>query len=204
MKGDYDGGPDFYATRARKEGYPARSVYKLEEIQNKLHILHQGDRVLDIGAAPGSWTLYAAKKVSPGGSVIAVDLSPLSLTNLPKNCEFLQGDAFGGVIHERILPRAPFDVVVSDAAPATTGNRTVDTGRSYQIAESVLDLSAELLRVGGNLVVKLFQGGDEREILERLRSEYSTARALKPKASRTASFETYCIGLGKLPPDVEK
>ncbi len=198
MSSPYNSGPDFYAVRAKKEGYPARSVYKLEEIQTKFHIIHKGGRLLDIGAAPGSWTLYALKLLQGSGFITAVDLNPLSVANLPKNAIFLQGDVTHTEIQERLADHGPYDLVMSDAAPHTTGNRTVDAGRSFQLVWDILDVASRLLRPQGSVVVKIFQGGDEKQILERLREEYATAKAFKPKASRKVSIETYCIGLGKM------
>ncbi len=200
MSSDYDKGPDHYAARAKKEGYPARSVYKLEEIQEKFRIIHRGGRLLDVGAAPGSWTLYALRLLQGNGSVFAVDLNPLTPTNLPKNATFLQGDITEEAVRRQVAEAGPYDLVMSDAAPKTTGNRTVDAGRSFSLVWEILDIAQETLKPGGNVVVKVFQGGDEREILDRIRAEYENARAFKPKASRKVSFETYCIGVGKRAP----
>ena len=199
MGGGYDKGPDHYAQRAKKEGYPARSVYKLEEIQVKLRVMRHGDHVLDIGAAPGSWTLYASRQTSPGGRIVAVDVARLAIPNLPRNIAFLQGDAFSPELLGKLEPLAHFNVILSDAAPSTTGNRTVDAGRSFQIASGVLDLAVSYLSPGGNLVVKIFQGGDEGALLARMRELFESARMLKPRASRSISFETYGIGIGKRP-----
>lgn len=197
MSSDYDRGADYYAARAKKEGYPARSVFKLAEIHEKFRILHKGGRILDVGAAPGSWTIYALKVLKGTGSLLAVDLSPLSVRNLPKNAAFLQGDITDSVLRNVVEREGPYDLVMSDAAPHTTGNRTVDAGRSFRLAWEVLDIASLSLKPGGGLVVKIFQGGDEREILERLQTEFIRARAFKPKASRRTSFETYYIGIGK-------
>jgi 23S rRNA (uridine2552-2'-O)-methyltransferase len=169
----------------------------LEEIQEKFRIIRKGERLLDVGAAPGSWTLYALKVLQGSGFVLAVDLNPLSVRNLPKNAAFLQGDITDSHVKQRLLEQGPYDLVMSDAAPNTTGNRTVDSGRSFSLVWEILDISAMTLRAGGSVVVKIFQGGDEGQVLERLHAEYENARALKPKASRKVSFETYCIGIGK-------
>jgi 23S rRNA (uridine2552-2'-O)-methyltransferase len=187
---------DYYAKRAKKEGYPARSVFKLEEIQKKQAILQRGDTVLDIGAAPGSWSLYAARTVGPEGQVVAVDLQQLDpQVRKQSNISALQGDAFGEELQASIREHAPYQVILSDAAPSTTGNRTADTARSEALVEQLLDAAPGLLAPGGNLVVKLFQGGEERELLEAMRSSFSKAKPLKPKASRKDSFEIFLIGL---------
>ncbi|RKX76141.1 MAG: 50S rRNA methyltransferase [Spirochaetes bacterium] len=190
---------DPYTIRARKEGYPARSVYKLMEIQEKFGIIKPGYRVLDIGASPGSWAMYTLKVLKGKGSVTTVDKEPLisSQTNGIETFNFIQGDILEKSTEQKISGRAPFDLILSDAAPETTGNRTVDTARSFGLAEKVICLAEEQLRAGGNLVVKIFQGGDEGEILNRLRRLFERVRAYHPKASRSDSFEIFFIGFGK-------
>ncbi|MFP4011304.1 MAG: SAM-dependent methyltransferase [Spirochaetaceae bacterium] len=187
--------PDHYADRAKKEGYRARSVYKLEEIDRKSRIFENAAHVLDVGAAPGSWTQYAARHIKPGGRVVAVDLKPV---DLPPREELLllQGDVTAEDIRARLRQEGPFDLVLSDAAPATAGNRTVDAARSADLAWTVVALAEELLAPGGNLVVKLFQGGEERELLGALRSRFEKARSQRPRATRGDSFEVYLVGLG--------
>lgn len=188
---------DSYTQRAHKEGYPARSVYKLEEIQKNCGIVKQGNKVLDVGAAPGSWTLYTHRELLKGkGSIVAVDLNPLNLNPIPDTVVFFQGDAFSAEIRERLTANGPYDAIISDAAPQTSGNRTVDTSRSEYLAEQVLYLAEEQLKTGGNLVIKIFQGGGQAEILKRMRSEFAKAKTLKPAACRADSFETYLIGTG--------
>ncbi|HUX51673.1 MAG TPA: RlmE family RNA methyltransferase [Spirochaetia bacterium] len=187
--------PDHYTQRAHREGYPARSVYKLQEAQERHHLLKPGNNVLDVGASPGSWSAYAAKAVG-NGHVYALDLNPLNLPGIPPNLEFIQGDVFSAEVQTWLAARGPFDVVLSDAAPSTTGNRTVDTARSSGLVDMVLEIAGTHLRVGGNLMVKIFQGGDEQEFLRRFRAMFLTAKPFKPKSSRKESFETFLIGLG--------
>ena len=152
--------------------------------------------ILDLGAAPGSWSLFALRALKGTGSVTAVDLKALSLPELSRASSFLaiQGDLLEETTLAKLLERAPFNLVMSDAAPDTTGNRTVDTGRSAAIVRGVIALADLLLAPGGGLIFKLFQGGDERDILEEVRERFRSARNFKPKASRKISFETYCIG----------
>lgn len=189
---------DFYTKKAKQEGYPARSVYKLEEIHNRHQIIKRGDHVLDIGAAPGSWSLYVSRKLLSGsGRVVAVDLKEITLSPMPGNMISYTGDAFSEEISEKIAEHAPFDVIISDAAPDTTGNRTVDTLRSQQLAESVLETAKQLLKVHGNLVIKVFQGGGEQELIQQMRSVFAKVKPQKPKASRSESFEVFLIGLDK-------
>jgi 23S rRNA (uridine2552-2'-O)-methyltransferase len=189
---------DFYTKKAHKEGYPARSVYKLEEIQDSNRIIKPGDNILDVGAAPGSWTLYTHKELIKGqGTIIAVDLNPLNLNPIPPTVTFFQGDAFSKEIRDKLIENGPYDTILSDAAPMTMGNRTVDTARSENLAEQVLYLSLEHLKTHGNLVIKIFQGGGQQEILNQMRSLFTKAKTAKPKACRSDSFETYLIGLDK-------
>ena len=191
---------DFYTLKARKEGYPARSVYKLEEIQQSHRIIRPGDTVLDVGAAPGSWTLYTHNKLLKGrGTIIAVDLNPLGLNPIPPTVISYTGDAFSPEIREKLISHGPFNAIISDAAPKTTGIRTVDTSRSEWLSEQVLLLAEEHLKVHGNVVIKVYQGGGEREILARMRQVFTKAKAFKPKASRSDSFELFLIGLDRLP-----
>jgi 23S rRNA (uridine2552-2'-O)-methyltransferase len=189
--------PDHYTDKAKKAGYEARSVYKLQSIQDKFGIISRGDSVLDIGAAPGSWTQLAAEILRDSGAITAVDLSPLSVTVEAERLTQIQGDIFDAVTQEEIARHGQFDVIISDAAPATTGNRSLDTTRSAAIVELILYLSEQWLKPGGNLAAKIFQGGEEQAILKDMRTRFGSARAFKPKATRKESFETYLIGLSK-------
>lgn len=194
--GHYDK-PDFWAEKARKEGYPARSVYKLDELDRKFGVLRPGLRVLDIGAAPGSWSLWALKRLDGRGFLSAVDLQPLGISPSYPNFFFIRGDLYDDAVKAAIAERGPYDLVLSDAAPATSGNRGLDTDRSEAIVEAVLGYADDMLKPGGSVVAKLFIGGGQRELLDRMKASYASARAFKPEACRTVSFETYLIGLGK-------
>ena len=176
-------------------GYPARSVFKLKEIQEKWSPMKRGEPVLDLGAAPGSWTLYALKTLGSGARVTAVDLKPLSI-NPPGTGElrFRQGDVFTQEAAEFLAEGGPYGCVLSDAAPATSGNRLVDSRKSYNLVMRVIDLAQEHLALGGNLVVKLFQGGDEQEVRERIKGLFAESKTFKPKAVRSESMETFMIG----------
>lgn len=192
--------PDYYADRAKKSGYPARSVYKLEEIDKKFGICRAGRSVLDIGAAPGSWSLYCLRKMGKNASITAVDLKEIENGELQKarNVRLLRGDITGEAVREQIAGRAPFDLIVCDAAPDTTGNRTVDCGRSFTLVTNIVTMFLPFLRKGGVFVVKVFQGGGETEILDLLRPSFSKVKGLKPKASRDNSFEIFYIAAGKI------
>lgn len=187
---------DHWTQRAKREGYPARSVYKLQEIEERFHILRGAKRILDVGASPGSWSLYILRTIHPTPQVVAVDLAPLCLPP-HERLIFLQGDITDPDVVEKLFPYGPFDVILSDAAPSTTGNRTVDTARSNALVEAVLKLVPPLLKGSGACVVKVFQGSDTRQILETLGRTFQKTRSYKPKACRSESFELYCIGLEK-------
>jgi 23S rRNA (uridine2552-2'-O)-methyltransferase len=198
---------DYWSLKAQKEGYPARSVYKLKEIDEKFGLLrlsagNGGLKVLDLGAAPGSWSLYVLRTLDQRCSLIAADLSPLSRQHDRglfdgDNCCFIQGDLTDPEIRDAILARGPFNLVISDAAPATTGNRSVDTLRSLALAEAALDYAETALSAGGGLLVKVFQGGDTASLLKRIRELFKTGKSFKPEACRSNSFETYYLGLGR-------
>ena len=193
------GKPDFYWRQSKKEGYPARSVFKLQEMQEKYTLTRPGNRVLDLGASPGSWSLYLLDL--PGTArVTGVDLAPPSPKLLSrKGYSFIQGNFLDPEIEREIAAQGPYDLVVSDAAPATTGNRTMDTARSLDIAMQVLHIAEGTLKAGGNLALKIFQGGEEKQVLDRMKASFAAARAFKPKASRSDSMETYYVGMGFRP-----
>jgi 23S rRNA (uridine2552-2'-O)-methyltransferase len=194
--------PDHWQQKARKEGYPARSVYKLKEIDEKFTLFKPVGRTLDLGAAPGSWSLYLLRKMKGSGFLAAADLSPLS-REFDKglfdgeNFFFVQGDITAVEICETLLSKGPYSTIISDAAPATTGNHTVDAARSLGLAEEVIIYAEKTLSVGGNLVVKVFQGGDSGDLLKRMKILFKTAKSFKPQACRGESVETYFIGLEK-------
>jgi len=199
--------PDFWQQKARKEGYPARSVYKLKEIDEKFGLFkpqRAALRILDIGAAPGSWSLYVLRKFASGkqGFLAAADLSPLS-REFDKglfdgeNFFFIQGDITASEVRESILSKGPYSVIISDAAPSTTGNHTVDAARSLELAEAVIAYSESALATGGNLALKVFQGGDSDTLLKRMKPLFETAKSFKPQACRGESVETYFIGIKK-------
>ncbi|MFP4643746.1 MAG: RlmE family RNA methyltransferase [Spirochaetales bacterium] len=188
---------DQYGRKAKGEGFAARSVYKLDELQSRLSLVRTGESVLDLGAAPGSWSERLLELVGETGRVISVDLSAIAkVERAGRTATVIQGDFTEESVVEQLIAVGPFDVVVSDAAPSTTGNRTVDTARSAGLVESALALCHSLLRPGGNAALKIFQGGDEQTLLADMRSNFDTVKQLKPKASRDESFETFLVGLG--------
>ncbi|WP_319522189.1 RlmE family RNA methyltransferase [uncultured Desulfosarcina sp.] len=187
---------DHYTRQAKKENFAARSVYKLQEIQKKYAILSRGSRVLDLGCAPGSWLQFAARQVGPGGRVIGIDLTPVTI-QLPETVTVITGDVadLEGRLTE--LGQTRFDVVLSDMAPATTGNRHVDEARSLGLCEMALYIAESHLAPGGHFVCKIFQGGDTKAFTEAVRSRFQRQTALRPKSTRKASREVFVIGLQK-------
>ncbi len=189
--------PDFWSRKAFSEGYPARSVYKLKEINEKFGILKKNYRVLDLGAAPGSWTVFVLRALAGTGHITSVDLNPLSKNVTGDNLVFIQGDLYDEDVLRRAQELGPYDVVICDAAPPTTGNRTVDTARSAGLVELAVFYARTMLKEGGNFAVKIFQGGDQQKLLQQMREIFVSARGFKPEACRSESFETYLIGLKK-------
>ena len=188
---------DHFSKQAKAAGYPARSVYKLEEIQRRFNVMHRGTRILDIGASPGSWSMYAAKVTGPKGFVVGVDLSAQAPALPGERYEFIHADAFAAETLAHLRKSGLFHCILSDAAPATTGNRTVDTARSAALVENALNLAGVLLAPKGNMVAKIFQGGDENRLLQTAKSMFLTAKLFKPGASRKESFETFLIGVSR-------
>lgn len=189
--------PDYWSRKAFSEGYPARSVYKLKEIDEKFGILKKNGRILDLGSAPGSWTVFTLRTLDGAGYVTSIDLKPLAKDVKAENLTFIQGDLYDEEIRSQALSLGPYNAVICDAAPATTGNKVVDTARSSGLVELALYYAQTMLINGGNFVVKIFQGGDQQKHLKAMREIFESAKAFKPQACRNESFETYLIGLNK-------
>jgi 23S rRNA (uridine2552-2'-O)-methyltransferase len=187
---------DHYARRARKEHYAARSVYKLEEIQQKHRLIAGGDRVLDLGCAPGSWLQYAARLTGEQGRVVGIDLQPVSVS-LPAQVEAVTADIYeiAPVAAER-LGRG-FKVVLSDMAPSTSGNKHADAARSFDLSRTALAIADAVLQPGGHFVCKIFQGEDFTAFCGLVKARYMRMQIFKPQSSRKASREIFIIGMGK-------
>jgi len=186
---------DHFARQAKRDGFPARSVYKLQEIDRKARIFRHGLRVLDLGASPGSWALYAAQQVGPSGRVLALDLKEPK-TALPVNVEWRVGDAFTQAIDEYGAPHS-FDVVLSDMAPSTTGRKDLDQYRSYALFMRALEFADGVLAPGGSFVGKIFQGGEFEEARTALRARFEKVRVIQPPATRAESYEIFLVGQGR-------
>jgi 23S rRNA (uridine2552-2'-O)-methyltransferase len=170
-------------------------VYKLEEIDRRIGLFKKGHRVLDLGASPGSWTLYAAQQVGPRGRVLGIDLNDPKVA-LPPQAEILTVNAF------EVDPDTlggPFDLVISDMAPKTSGQRHADQYRSYELVMQALELTKAVLKPGGTFVAKIFQGAEFEDARNSLREVFAKVRILRPKATRTESYEVFFVGLGFQP-----
>jgi 23S rRNA (uridine2552-2'-O)-methyltransferase len=185
---------DAFFHKARREGYAARSVYKLEDIDRQLGLLCPNDRILDLGCYPGSWLRYARAATGPYGTVVGVDRQPLK-TAVPKTL-VLVGDIFT-LSDEELLGALPaFDVVLSDMAPDTTGIRMADQARSAALLAEALGRAERLLAPGGRFVGKIFQSEEIAPLRRRMEKRFSEVRLLKPEASRMSSPEVYLAGKG--------
>jgi 23S rRNA (uridine2552-2'-O)-methyltransferase len=188
-------GADVFTREARRAGFPARSVFKLEEIDRRVHLLRAAQRVLDLGAAPGSWSLYVTQKIGAQGRLVAIDLEAIDIP-LPPNMTAIVGDA---LTSEVLAEHGPYDVVLSDMAPRTTGNRLGDQTRSFELFMGALAVAERLLKPGGAFVGKIFMGEDFPKAQAETRRLFSKQDAMRPEGTRTTSYEIYLVGLGKKP-----
>jgi 23S rRNA (uridine2552-2'-O)-methyltransferase len=196
---------DEYFKKAKEQGFVARSVFKLQEIQDKRRLIRPSDRVVDLGCAPGSWLQYLGEFLDParGGLAVGVDLSPIT-TPLPDHVRSVVGDIYkvtaeelllgAGCPREQIERGARFDVVLSDMAPSTSGHG--DDFLSARLCDRVLDLCPTLLRLGGNLLMKILEGEPTPEVIKRTKGLFASAGTTKPRASRDVSREMFIWGEG--------
>jgi 23S rRNA (uridine2552-2'-O)-methyltransferase len=189
---------DYYFKKAKKENFAARSVFKLEEIDQKYRLFHSGQNVLDLGASPGSWSQYASKKVGPNGKVLGIDLTVINI-KLP-NAVFIQADMRDANL-ENIMKEnginPPFDLVLSDMAPKTTGIRMTDQARSFELCELALEQARKWLKPGGHFVCKLFHSDDFTTLKKEILQTFDRFEAMKPDSTRKISKEIFLIGLKK-------
>lgn len=207
---------DAWSRKAAKEGYRARSVYKLMELDERFHLLKSGLTVLDLAAAPGSWLQYASKRIGPKGLVIGLDLTPIK--SIAANVKTFIQDIADMVGVNRLLAQetkdaketedtqkqpsdssvssnssASFDVVLSDIAPSTSGIRDVDQWRSIELNQSVLAVAERWLKPGGFCVLKVFRGADFDSFLRKVKAQWSDVKMATPRASRDRSKEVYLV-----------
>ncbi len=187
---------DPFVKKSQQEGYRSRAVYKLIEIQEKDQVVKSGMVVVDLGAAPGGWSQCLAKIVGPGGRVIAMDILPMDPV---PGVEFIQGDFMSEEIYAALIARigtAGVDVVTSDIAPNLSGMREVDIPRAMYLAELAVDFSKQVLKPGGKLLMKVFQGEGFDQLMKSLRENFTAVKTRKPQASRSRSNEVYLLAVG--------
>ncbi|MBB4041672.1 23S rRNA (uridine2552-2'-O)-methyltransferase [Microvirga flocculans] len=186
---------DPYVARAKREGYRSRAAFKLLEIDEKYHVLKPGQRIVDLGAAPGGWSQIAARKVGAKGKVVGIDLLPID--PMP-GVEFIQLDFLDESAPGKLIEMlgGPADVVMSDMAANTTGHKKTDHLRIIGLAEAAIYFAREILAPGGVFIAKVFQGGTENQLLADLKRDFAVVRHVKPAASRADSAELYVMATG--------
>ncbi|RUM39517.1 MAG: RlmE family RNA methyltransferase [Desulfobulbus sp.] len=193
---------DYYFKKAKKDNYPARSVYKLEEAQQKYKFLKKKQRVLDLGCHPGSWSLYAATALGPGGIVVGVDLTPTDIPSQKDNAEihWLCYDVFADDLVDNLRKEWPgFHVLLSDMAPRTTGSKFSDHQHSLRLVRRTLVIAAKMLHERGSWYCKVFQGEDFPAFLQECKPFFETVKVVKPQSSRRESREVFVLGRGFKP-----
>lgn len=184
---------DRFFHKAKADGFLARSAYKLDELQKKYRLMKSGDFVLDLGAAPGSWSQVAIKIVGAQGRVVGLDLKNIELK--APNAKFYVMNAFE--FDPAILEGRVVNCLLSDMAHNTTGIRNVDQARSFELCEKVLNIADQWLNKKGHCVMKIFEGPDAEVIAKRMQKTFEKVHRFKPEAVRKGSFETYFVGLNK-------
>jgi 23S rRNA (uridine2552-2'-O)-methyltransferase len=188
---------DFYYKKAKESDYYSRASYKLLQLNKKYKILKNGDSVVDLGASPGGWSQVALEKVGLEGKVVGVDLNKIKPIH-EENFFFIQGDFRSSEVKEEIdfILNETVDVVISDASPSLTGVKNIDTLKSMDLIETVINISDSILKNEGNLLIKYFQCDEFNKILKELKKKFRLVKTTKPNSSRKKSSEMYLIGLG--------
>jgi 23S rRNA (uridine2552-2'-O)-methyltransferase len=194
--GDKNVRHDRFHQKAKAGGFRARAVFKLEELDRAHHLFSPGDRVLDLGCAPGSWLQYAGTKIGERGAMVGIDRVEIPGV---RGARLLAGDVFTVTPEELKGELAAFDVVLSDMAPDTTGIRHMDQSRSEALFERALEIAELTLAPGGHFVGKLFQGPDFQKLLQRCRAGFTSVKSVKPESSRQFSIEQYIVAKGRKP-----
>ncbi len=187
---------DRFHQKAKREGFAARAVYKLEELDERFHLLRPNLRVLDLGCAPGSWLQYARGKIGDRGALVGIDRAA---PKTPAGARVIVGDVMTIDPAELRGELPAFDVVLSDMAPDTTGIRHVDQARSEALFERAFELARALLAPSGDFVAKLFQGPEHKRLVDATRARFATVKIAKPESSRQISIEQYIVAKGFSP-----
>lgn len=189
---------DHYFRKAKEQNFAARSVFKLEEIDQKFKIFKPGQTVLDLGASPGSWSQYSSKMVGENGRVLGVDLTQINIKL--KNAVFIQADLRDLNLEETFQQHGfepPFDLVLSDMAPKTTGIRITDQARSFELCELALDVARRYLKPNGHFVCKLFHSDEFTTLRDEMKKTFEKFEAIRPASTRVISKEIFLVGLKK-------
>jgi 23S rRNA (uridine2552-2'-O)-methyltransferase len=186
---------EFYTRMARKEGYPARSAYKLEEINKNYNLFKEGDFVLDLGCAPGSWILYVLKNIGRGGKILGVDLSDLN-TEIPSNVVFLKKNISDLEEKDFFIFGRKFDNVIADLAPNTCGIKELDCARSLELSKNSFEIAKRFLLHNGNFVCKIFEGRESDDLFKEISESFEFSKRVKPKAVMKNSREFYIVAKG--------
>ncbi len=185
---------EYYTRKAHKEGYPARSVYKLQEIDLKYHLFKKGDRVLDLGCSPGSWLLYISSKIGPTGLIKGIDIEELKIKT-PDNAVFLKKSILE-LDKDEVIVLGKFDTVVSDSAPSTTGVKSLDAGKSLELSEKAFEVALEALNPKGAFLCKIFESQEANQFIKNIESQFNLTKKIRPRATTRNSSEFYFLGQG--------
>jgi len=189
---------DHYTRRAREERWLARSIYKLEEIDRKVRLIRPGDRILDLGCYPGSWSQYSVVKVGPTGEVVGVDLKKPERFSSPR-FKFIEADVLSLDVESLRKQVGTRELVISDLAPATSGIHITDTSRSIELARRALEVALAVLKKGGHFLCKVFEGPDVKAFRTELAGHFAKVQTLRPSAVRKASREIYLLAMNRSP-----
>lgn len=195
---------DHFFNKAKNQGFKARSVFKLEEIDKRLKLFKKDSVVLDLGCAPGSWLQYVGKVIGAKGAALGVDLTAITqnlgarILTVQDDCFLLTKEKIESYLKPLLNNFTSFDVILSDMAPKTTGIKHVDQIRSLELAKSALDLAHELLKPGGHVVIKIFEGEDSKAFLDSMKKKFKEVKKMRPSGVRSVSKEFYAIGVSKL------
>ncbi len=187
---------DFFYKQAKEEGVVARSFFKIEDLDQKYRLIKPKMRIMDVGAAPGSWIQYLLRKTGDEGFIFALDLNPLTIS-VPDNVIFEQKNLFDISPEEVYEQHGMFDLIISDVAPRTTGSDFVDQTRSYELVEHVRNIAIKVLKKNCHMICKMYQSGDTKKFTDDMKKVFSTVEIQKPESSRKQSREIFIVGLNK-------
>ncbi|MBL7684463.1 MAG: RlmE family RNA methyltransferase [Deltaproteobacteria bacterium] len=188
---------DRYYKKAKEAGHASRAIFKLDEIDQRFHLIQAQDRILELGCAPGGWLQYLAKKIKPNGRVVGVDLLDVKIT-LPSFIQVKKGDATQPEVQQACIDalEGKANLILSDMSPNLSGIRFKDCYASYQLALVVLDVSKKILKEGGHLLLKIFPGDEYKDFEKKVKQQFKEMKTFIPDATRKGSSEIYIIAKG--------